>query len=357
MRSASRRRILHTIKGNLFWAFALQRGRDPARDDRTSRSDHRRGGHGCVEPVRRLELAATPPLPLDEGGDYDPRLHRGQGRARQAPASHRGAGARHRAHGRRRPLLHRHPHADLSGDDSAREPRLSRSSTTTSTTASRERSPQATPSRLGERARSSSMPSIGSREPASSVPRADRSVAWDGCGIGGGDRCCPRFSLRRSCSSPPGSRSPSTSGLRPRVLDRALVGPVPGAVILVFAVADYVLWRARGRPWHDWQVILLLLPADRSRGLDRNRRARPRRRVLARLSCSVSRSGPDIALVGLLDDDDLLPRPPPPGRVPVGHVPWRHSRCQAPGVLRSAMSRCLAPGHGPLARAGRELSA
>jgi hypothetical protein len=44
-------------------------------------------------------------------------------------------------------------------------------------------------------------------------------------------------------------------------LDRALVGPLPAAVVLVFALWDYVLWRRRGRPWHDWHVILLLLPA------------------------------------------------------------------------------------------------
>lgn len=44
-------------------------------------------------------------------------------------------------------------------------------------------------------------------------------------------------------------------------LERALIGPVPGGVALVFALADYALWRRRGRPWHDWHVILLLLPA------------------------------------------------------------------------------------------------
>lgn len=44
-------------------------------------------------------------------------------------------------------------------------------------------------------------------------------------------------------------------------LDRALIGPVPGGVALAFAVWDYALWRRRGRPWHDWAVILLLLPA------------------------------------------------------------------------------------------------
>lgn len=44
-------------------------------------------------------------------------------------------------------------------------------------------------------------------------------------------------------------------------LDAELTGTLPGGVALVFAAADYVLWRRRGRPWHDWGVILLLLPA------------------------------------------------------------------------------------------------
>jgi hypothetical protein len=43
--------------------------------------------------------------------------------------------------------------------------------------------------------------------------------------------------------------------------EQALIGPLPGGVALAFALADYGLWRRRGRPWHDWQVILLLLPA------------------------------------------------------------------------------------------------
>mgnify|MGYP006181731793 CR=1 FL=1 len=32
------------------------------------------------------------------------------------------------------------------------------------------------------------------------------------------------------------------------------------ALVLVLALADYRLWTARARPWHDWTVILLLLP-------------------------------------------------------------------------------------------------
>jgi hypothetical protein len=43
-------------------------------------------------------------------------------------------------------------------------------------------------------------------------------------------------------------------------VEKAVLGPVPGAVVVVFALWDYVLWRRRGRPWHDWHVILLLLP-------------------------------------------------------------------------------------------------
>jgi hypothetical protein len=38
-------------------------------------------------------------------------------------------------------------------------------------------------------------------------------------------------------------------------------GVLPALVILVLALADYILWERRRRPWHDWTVILLLLPA------------------------------------------------------------------------------------------------
>jgi hypothetical protein len=38
-------------------------------------------------------------------------------------------------------------------------------------------------------------------------------------------------------------------------------GIVPGALIVVLAAADYLLWERRDRPWHDWSVILILLPA------------------------------------------------------------------------------------------------
>jgi hypothetical protein len=36
---------------------------------------------------------------------------------------------------------------------------------------------------------------------------------------------------------------------------------IPGAAVFAFALADWILWRDRGRPWHDWTVILLLQPA------------------------------------------------------------------------------------------------
>lgn len=44
-------------------------------------------------------------------------------------------------------------------------------------------------------------------------------------------------------------------------VERAVLGPVPGGVALACTLLAYALWRRRGRPWHDWLVILLLLPA------------------------------------------------------------------------------------------------
>ncbi len=41
---------------------------------------------------------------------------------------------------------------------------------------------------------------------------------------------------------------------------QVVLGPLPGAVVVAFTTADYALWRRRGRPWHDWAVIALLLP-------------------------------------------------------------------------------------------------
>jgi hypothetical protein len=40
-----------------------------------------------------------------------------------------------------------------------------------------------------------------------------------------------------------------------------LSGILPGTLAALFGAADYALWRRRGRPWHDRDVILLLLPA------------------------------------------------------------------------------------------------
>lgn len=41
----------------------------------------------------------------------------------------------------------------------------------------------------------------------------------------------------------------------------AWTGMLPGAMIAALALLDYWLWERRKRPWHDWTVILLLLPA------------------------------------------------------------------------------------------------
>lgn len=38
-------------------------------------------------------------------------------------------------------------------------------------------------------------------------------------------------------------------------------GALPGGLIALLAVADYWIWERRDRPWHDWSVILVLLPA------------------------------------------------------------------------------------------------
>ena len=38
-------------------------------------------------------------------------------------------------------------------------------------------------------------------------------------------------------------------------------GSLPALVVVLLAVGDLWLWETRSRPWHDWTVILLLLPA------------------------------------------------------------------------------------------------
>src|SRR5688572_21117116 len=84
------------------------------------------------------------------------------------------------------------------------------------------------------------------------------------------------------------------------VLSReALTGVLPAVVVLVLVLGDYHLWERRGRPWHDWTVILLLLPAiaaavwiavgGLATGIERT--------DAARLAYEV---GPGVALVGLL---------------------------------------------------------
>lgn len=40
-----------------------------------------------------------------------------------------------------------------------------------------------------------------------------------------------------------------------------LTGVLPAAVVIGLAAVDYALWERRARPWHDWAVILLVLPA------------------------------------------------------------------------------------------------
>jgi hypothetical protein len=42
---------------------------------------------------------------------------------------------------------------------------------------------------------------------------------------------------------------------------RAWTGVVPAIVAAASFAGDYAVWRARGRPWHDPLVIVLLLPA------------------------------------------------------------------------------------------------
>jgi len=78
-----------------------------------------------------------------------------------------------------------------------------------------------------------------------------------------------------------------------------LTGVLPGAVAAIAAVGDYLLWMRRGRPWHDWTVILVLLPPILSAvwitvgglvtGVERSDQARLLLEV-----------GPGVALTGLL---------------------------------------------------------
>lgn len=78
-----------------------------------------------------------------------------------------------------------------------------------------------------------------------------------------------------------------------------LTGILPALVVLTFGAVDYVLWERRERPWHDWTVIVLLLPAIAAAvwiavgGLVLEvDRSRPERLLLE--------VGPGVALTGLL---------------------------------------------------------
>ena len=82
-------------------------------------------------------------------------------------------------------------------------------------------------------------------------------------------------------------------------LERAVLGPVPGGVTAVFACWDYALWRRRGRPWHDWQVIVLLLPAIAA-GVWVAVGALAIDAGLTREQLLAGAVGPGVALVGLL---------------------------------------------------------
>ena len=38
-------------------------------------------------------------------------------------------------------------------------------------------------------------------------------------------------------------------------------GTFPATLVVLLAIVSYVHWERHGRPWHDWAVILTLLPA------------------------------------------------------------------------------------------------
>jgi hypothetical protein len=81
--------------------------------------------------------------------------------------------------------------------------------------------------------------------------------------------------------------------------DEISTGALPAAIVLAAGIVDYREWTRRGRPWHDWTVIVLLLPAIASAvwigigglatGVERS--------DSERLAFEV---GPGIALTGLL---------------------------------------------------------
>ena len=82
-------------------------------------------------------------------------------------------------------------------------------------------------------------------------------------------------------------------------VESVLATGLPAAVVAGAAAADYLLWVARGRPWHDWGVILRLLPGLASAvwiavgGLVMGVEASDEERLLFEV-------GPGVALTGLL---------------------------------------------------------
>lgn len=81
--------------------------------------------------------------------------------------------------------------------------------------------------------------------------------------------------------------------------ERAAIGPVPATVIAACAVADWRLWVRLGKPWHEWAVILLLLPAIAA-GVWVAVGALALELPLSRAETLGLSVGPGIALVGLL---------------------------------------------------------
>ena len=81
--------------------------------------------------------------------------------------------------------------------------------------------------------------------------------------------------------------------------DGFLAAGLPAVLVLLGAAASYRVWSVRGRPWHDWTVIVLLLPAIASAvwitvgglvmGVERSDEER-----------LVFEVGPGVALTGLL---------------------------------------------------------